>query len=132
MTLVLTEDQLMFRDATKRFAAERAPVAHLRKLRDDTDPVGFSRELWKEMADMGWAGVLVPEEHGGVGFGFVGAGLIAMPTMTTSLAATASCTSLTIATRLFATFSRIVGWRRSSPRIGRGTAIPANRGRAAR
>ena len=74
MTLVLTEDQLMFRDAAKRFAAERAPVAQLRKLRDDNDPVGFSRELWKEMADMGWAGVLVPEEHGGVGFGFVGAG----------------------------------------------------------
>jgi alkylation response protein AidB-like acyl-CoA dehydrogenase len=77
MTLVLTEDQLMFRDAAKRFAAERAPVAQLRKLRDDNDPVGFSRELWKEMADMGWAGVLVPEEHGGVGFGLVGAGLIA-------------------------------------------------------
>lgn len=77
MTLVLTDDQLMFRDAAKRFAAERAPVAQLRKLRDDEDPVGFSRELWKEMADMGWAGVLVPEEHGGVGFGFVGAGLIA-------------------------------------------------------
>lgn len=77
MTLVLTEDQLMFRDAAKRFAAERAPVAQLRKLRDDNDAVGFSRELWKEMADMGWAGVLVPEEHGGVGFGLVGAGLIA-------------------------------------------------------
>lgn len=77
MTLVLTEDQSMFRDAAKRFVAERAPVSQLRKLRDDDDPVGFSRELWKEMAEMGWAGVLVPEEHGGVGFGFVGAGLIA-------------------------------------------------------
>lgn len=77
MTLVLTDDQLMFRDAARRFAAERAPVAQLRKLRDDVDPVGFSREVWKEMAEMGWAGVLVPEDHGGVGFGFVGAGLIA-------------------------------------------------------
>lgn len=77
MTLVLTDDQQMFRDAAKRFAAERAPVSQLRKLRDDLDPVGFSRNLWKEMAEMGWAGVLVPEEFGGVGFGFVGAGLIA-------------------------------------------------------
>lgn len=77
MSLILTDDQLMFRDAAKRFAAERAPVAQLRKLRDDADPDGFSRELWKEMADMGWAGVLIPEEYGGVGFGFVGAGLIA-------------------------------------------------------
>jgi acyl-CoA dehydrogenase len=77
MSLVLTEDQLMFRDAAKRFAAERAPVAQLRKLRDSGDAVGFSRDVWKEMAEMGWSGVLVPEEHGGVGFGFVGAGLIA-------------------------------------------------------
>jgi len=77
MSLVLTEDQLMFRDAAKRFAAERAPVTQLRKLRDDGDAVGFRREVWKEMAQMGWAGVLVPEEHGGAGFGYVGAGLIA-------------------------------------------------------
>lgn len=77
MSLVLTEDQAMFRDAAKRFAAERAPVSQLRKLRDDSDAVGFRREVWKEMADMGWAGVLVPENYGGVGFGHVGAGLIA-------------------------------------------------------
>lgn len=78
--LVLTDDQSMFRDAAKRFAAERAPVSQLRKLRDDSDCAGFSREVWKEMADMGWAGVLVPEEYGGVGFGHVGAGLIAEET----------------------------------------------------
>ncbi len=77
MTLILTDDQQMFRDSAKRFAAERTPVSQLRKLRDDLDPTGFSREVWKEMAEMGWAGVLVPEEYGGVGFGFVGAGLIA-------------------------------------------------------
>jgi acyl-CoA dehydrogenase len=77
MSLVLTEDQLMFRDAAKRFAAERAPVAQLRKLRDDNDAAGFSREVWREMAQMGWAGVLVPEEYGGAAFGYVGAGLIA-------------------------------------------------------
>jgi acyl-CoA dehydrogenase len=77
MSLVLNEDQQMFRDAAKRFAAERAPVAQLRKLRDQNDGVGFDREVWKEMAQMGWAGVLVPEEHGGAAFGYVGAGLIA-------------------------------------------------------
>jgi alkylation response protein AidB-like acyl-CoA dehydrogenase len=77
MSLVLNEDQLMFRDAAKRFANERAPVSQLRVLRDARDPVGFKREVWKEMAEMGWAGVLIPEEFGGVGFGYVGAGLIA-------------------------------------------------------
>jgi alkylation response protein AidB-like acyl-CoA dehydrogenase len=77
MSLVLNEDQLMFRDAAKRFAAERAPITQLRQLRDSRDAVGFSREVWKEMAEMGWAGVLIPEEFGGFGFGLVGAGLIA-------------------------------------------------------
>jgi alkylation response protein AidB-like acyl-CoA dehydrogenase len=77
MSLVLNDDQLMFRDAAKRFAAERAPVSQLRQLRDSNDAVGFNRGVWKEMADMGWAGVLIPEEFGGFGFGFVGAGLIA-------------------------------------------------------
>jgi acyl-CoA dehydrogenase len=77
MSLVLNEDKQMFRDAATRFAAERAPVAQLRKLRDQNDGVGFDRDVWKEMAHMGWAGVLVPEEHGGAGFGYVGAGLIA-------------------------------------------------------
>ena len=77
MSLVLTEEQLMFRDAVKRFAAERAPVSQLRKLRDESDATGFSRDTWREMAEMGWAGVLVPDELGGAGFGLVGAGLIA-------------------------------------------------------
>ena len=77
MSLVLNEDQSMFRDAARRFAAERAPVSQLRALRDAHDEVGFSRPVWKEMADMGWAGVLIPEELGGYAFGFVGAGLIA-------------------------------------------------------
>lgn len=77
MSRVLNEDQVMFRDAAKRFLAERAPVSQLRQLRDSADPVGFRREVWNDMADMGWAGVLVPEELGGAGFGFVGAGILA-------------------------------------------------------
>ncbi|HEX2492359.1 MAG TPA: acyl-CoA dehydrogenase family protein [Steroidobacter sp.] len=77
MSLALTEDQLMLREAVKRFTAERAPISQLRKLRDENDPTGFSREAWREMAQMGWAGVLIPEENGGAGFGLVGAGLIA-------------------------------------------------------
>jgi len=67
----------MFRDAARRFASERAPVAQLRKLRDDGDATGFDRGVWKEMAELGWAGVVIPEEYGGVAFGLVGAGLIA-------------------------------------------------------
>ena len=76
MPLVLTEEQAMIRDSADGFFAEKAPVSELRRLRDANDATGFSRELWKAMAEMGFAGVLVPEEHGGVGLGHVAAGVI--------------------------------------------------------
>ncbi len=76
MALVLNEEEEMLRDAAKGFLADKAPVAALRKLRDEDDALGWSRALWQEMADMGWTGILVPEEYGGIDYGMVGAGLI--------------------------------------------------------
>ncbi len=76
MALVLSDEQQMLRDSARGFLAEHAPVAHLRRLRDTKDPVSFSRELWRRFAEMGWAGVLVPEAHGGVGLGHVEAGVL--------------------------------------------------------
>jgi acyl-CoA dehydrogenase len=76
MTLVLTDEQRMLGDSVQTFLGDRAPVAHLRKLRDARDATGFSRELWREFADQGYSGVLVPEAQGGLGLGIVEAGLI--------------------------------------------------------
>ncbi len=76
MALVLTEDQAMIREAAEGFFADNAPVAEHRRLRDSRDATGFSRGLWAKMAEMGFAGVLVPEAHGGSGLGMVEAGLI--------------------------------------------------------
>jgi alkylation response protein AidB-like acyl-CoA dehydrogenase len=56
--------------------AEHAPIAHARSLRDAKDELGWSRELWRKFAEMGWAGVLVPEALGGVGLGHVEAGVL--------------------------------------------------------
>ena len=69
MQLVLTEDQEFIARTAEDFASERSPVSRVRELRDRADPIGFSRELWKEMADLGWAGILFPEELGGAGLG---------------------------------------------------------------
>jgi len=76
MTFVLNEDEQMLRDSARGFLAEASPVSALRKLRDAKDPVGFSRELWGQMAEMGWTGVLVEEAHGGVEMGYSAAGVI--------------------------------------------------------
>ena len=76
MPLVLSDEQQMLRESARGYLAEQAPVAHLRKLRDSKDDIGFSRALWHGFAEMGWAGVLIPEEFGGVGLGYVEAGVL--------------------------------------------------------
>jgi alkylation response protein AidB-like acyl-CoA dehydrogenase len=76
MALILTEEQSMLRDSARGLISDKAPVSHLRQLRDAKDATGFSRELWKEFAEMGFSGLLVPEEFGGSGLGAVEAGIV--------------------------------------------------------
>src|SRR5215475_10221328 len=76
MPLILTEEQTMLRDNARGFLGKNAPIAHLRALRDGHDRDGFSRELWKEFAKLGWSGILVPQEYDGTGLGHVEAGVI--------------------------------------------------------
>lgn len=76
MALVLNEEQQMLKDAAAGFLAEKATVAHLRALRDSDDAQGFDSGIWAEMAQMGWAGIAIPEEFGGLGYGYTGLGLV--------------------------------------------------------
>lgn len=69
MQLALTEDQELIAKTAADFVAERSPVSRMRALRDRADAVGFSRELWKEMAELGWVGIPFPESVGGAGMG---------------------------------------------------------------
>ncbi len=71
-----TEDQAMLKDSVAPFLAENAPVKHLRALRDSNDQTGFARELWKQFAEMGLNGILIPEAEGGLGLGHVEAGIV--------------------------------------------------------
>jgi alkylation response protein AidB-like acyl-CoA dehydrogenase len=76
MALVLNEEQAMLKDAARDFLQERAPISHLRELRDSGNSEGFSRELWNEMVEMGWTAIVVPEEHGGLDYGYTGLGIV--------------------------------------------------------
>ena len=76
MALVLNEEQVMLRDSAAGFLAEKATVAHLRALRDSDSVTGFSADVWREMAQMGWAGIAIPEDFGGLGYGYTGLGLV--------------------------------------------------------
>src|SRR5437879_10267029 len=74
MALVLTEEQSMLRDSARGLIRGKAPVSHLRQLRDSKDETGFSRDLWKAFAELGFSGLLVPENFGGSGLGAMEAG----------------------------------------------------------
>jgi alkylation response protein AidB-like acyl-CoA dehydrogenase len=77
MALVLTEEQTLLRDSARGLITDKAPVSHFRRLRDNKDKDGFSRDLWKTFGEMGFTGLLVPEEFGGSGLGCVEAGIVA-------------------------------------------------------
>jgi alkylation response protein AidB-like acyl-CoA dehydrogenase len=76
MALVLTEEQSMLRDSARGLISDKAPVSHLRQLRDSKDATGFSRDLWRAFVEMGFSGLLVPEQFGGSGLGCVEAGVL--------------------------------------------------------
>ena len=76
MKLVLNEEQQMLSDSAKDFAANRTPVNHFRSLRDNNDPLNWDKDVWREMVDLGWAGILIPQEFGGSDFGLAGISVI--------------------------------------------------------
>jgi alkylation response protein AidB-like acyl-CoA dehydrogenase len=76
MPLILNDEQSMMRDTIRDFIGDKAPVAHLRQLRDTRDEAGYSRDLWAGFAEMGLCGLLVPQDHGGQGLGAVEAGIV--------------------------------------------------------
>ncbi len=76
MALVLSEEQELLRQTARELIQSRAPVAALRALRDKDSPDGFSRELWRELAELGWCGITVPEELGGAGLGQLELGIL--------------------------------------------------------
>jgi len=94
MALVLNEDQLLLKDAARTFIQNKSPVTAFRKLRDSNDKDGFDRKLWQEMAALGWAGIIIPEEFGGTGFGFTGLGVVLEETGRTLTASPLMSTAL--------------------------------------
>ena len=73
----LSEDHAMVAEAAAGFLAQNHPVAAFRALRDSGAPLGYDRAIVGQMAGMGWMGVVLPEDLGGVNFGHRAAGLIA-------------------------------------------------------
>jgi alkylation response protein AidB-like acyl-CoA dehydrogenase len=120
---VLTEEQSMLRDAAKSWVSEKSPVTAFRKMRDSGNEDGFDKSAWKEIADMGWTGIIIPEEFGGSGLGYLTLGLVLEEmgrTLTASpLLSTAAATSALL---LAGSDAQKQEWL---PKIAEGKAIAA-------
>jgi alkylation response protein AidB-like acyl-CoA dehydrogenase len=73
---VLTEEQSMLRDAARTWVQDKSPVTAFRKVRDSGAPLAYDPKAFAEMAEMGWAGVIIPEAFGGSEFGYLSLGLV--------------------------------------------------------
>ena len=69
MDFDFSAEQYTLRDEARRFLEQQCPTSHVREFIDD--PTGWSRPLWKQMADLGWMGLPFPEDVGGLGQGFL-------------------------------------------------------------
>ncbi len=97
---VLSEEQVMLQEAAKNWTREVAPVTAFRALRDSANREGFDRNLWRQMCEMGWAGILIPESYGGSGLDFLSIGLVLEETGRTLTASPLLSTALVAATAL--------------------------------
>jgi alkylation response protein AidB-like acyl-CoA dehydrogenase len=74
MDFSFTPDQTLLKNSARAFLDEHCKPATVRLLWDD--PRGESEAMWKEMAQLGWLGLSLPEEHGGSGLGMVESALL--------------------------------------------------------
>jgi alkylation response protein AidB-like acyl-CoA dehydrogenase len=91
-----SDEHGLLRDEARRFLEERCPISEVRRLAED--PLGHDPGLWKELAQLGWLGLTIPEAQGGAGFGALhlallleemGRSLLPSPYLTDVLAARA-------------------------------------------
>jgi len=69
LNFTLSEEQEMLRKAARDFLTEKCPKTMVREM--EQDERGYSPELWREMANLGWMGLVFPEKYGGSGMSFL-------------------------------------------------------------
>ena len=74
MDLGLTEDQEMLRSMAREFLEQETPRTFVRDMEEDDN--GFTQDLWQKIAQVGWLGLVIPEEYGGTGQNLVDLGIL--------------------------------------------------------
>ena len=69
MDFGFSEEQELLRQSAVDFLSKECPMTYVRQMMEDER--GYSEELWKRMAELGWMGLIYPEEFGGSGLNMV-------------------------------------------------------------
>ena len=70
MNFDFSEDQKFLANEARKFLSQECTMAHVRTVLND-EKVSHHKELWAKIAEMGWLGTAIPEEHGGLGLGML-------------------------------------------------------------
>jgi alkylation response protein AidB-like acyl-CoA dehydrogenase len=124
MALILNEEQTLLKDSAKDLMTAAAPVTQFRALRDAKDELGYSKDLWTQMVDMGWAGICIPEEFGGLDFGFHGLGIVLEETGRT-LAASPLVASILVSASAVTLGGNETQKKQLLPKLAEGTVLMA-------
>ena len=69
MDHALSKEQQMLKDSAKEYLAKECPKELVREMEEDEK--GYSPKQWRQMADLGWAGIVIPEKYGGMEMHFL-------------------------------------------------------------
>jgi acyl-CoA dehydrogenase len=69
MNFDFSDDQKMLRDQARKFLSEKCTTKTVRKVFEGEQ--GYDKDLWKQVAEMGWHGTAIPENYGGLGLGYL-------------------------------------------------------------
>ena len=75
MNFDFSEEQKLLQHTAKEFLAEHSSLTLVREVLESDG--GYSKALWKGVAELGWLGVAIPEEYGGAGYGYLELAMIA-------------------------------------------------------
>ena len=121
MNFEFSDEQNQLRDHAQRFLGERCPPGTVRAILDDPD-TPYDRDLWREMAELGWTGVTIPEQFGGSGLGYLELCVIAEE-LGRSLAPTPYATSVYLATEALLRFGSEAQQQKYLPGLAAGETI---------
>ena len=75
MNFAFNEEQLLIKNQAAHFLAKECPIAQVRSVLESE--THYDDNLWQKIAELGWTALTIPEDHGGLGLGYLELAVIA-------------------------------------------------------